>query len=366
MTQTQHAENKRRSKTAVDETVLFVGDVGGTNARFSVFAAGASDLSAEQALAAVSLPTADFVDTPSMVREALARLGAAQSPLSAETSAATGRSDTVTAGTLAAGVIAIAGPVSAGSGQLTNGVLKFDEAHLAELLGCPVRLVNDFYAVAASINDATPVQSVGTKLAPIQNVRAVLGPGTGLGMGYLVPFANDWHVFASEGGNADFAPVDALELELLGILQRSFAPVSIETLVSGRGLPNLYAALCELWGAPVEHTRAEAISAAALSFGDSGSETGDTLSHKTLELFCALLGTAAGNFALNVGARGGVYLAGGILPRMQDFFSASEFRRRFDDRGALADFNQQIPTFLVLDPEPGLTGAVRLARRLLT
>ena len=145
-------------------------------------------------------------------------------------------------------------------------------------------------------------------------------------------------------------------------MQRSFATVSIETLVSGRGLPNLYAALCELWGSPVEHTTAAAISDAALAFDSGG---GDSLSHKTLELFCAMLGTAAGNFALTVGARGGVYLAGGILPRMRDFFLASDFRRRFDDRGPYAKYNQQIPTLLMLDPEPGLTGALTLARRLL-
>jgi len=298
----------------------------------------------------VTLPTQDFKDTQSLLSEARAGL------ISAAGSAAK----------IGAAAIAIAGPVQQGVGRLTNGVLDFEEPLLADWLSCPVRLVNDFYAVAASINDETPVKPVGSSHTPLHDVRAVIGPGTGLGMGFLVPpvdaSVRDWQVVASEGGNADFAPVDALELELLGILQRSFAPVSIETLVSGRGLPNLYAALCELWGAPVEHTSAAAISEAATAFNGGGS---DSLSHKTLELFCAMLGTAAGNFSLSVGARGGLYLAGGILPRMQDFFLASDFRRRFDDRGPLAGYNQQIPTFLVLDPEPGLTGARALARRLL-
>ena len=90
----------------------------------------------------------------------------------------------------------------------------------------------------------------------------------------------------------------------------------------------------------------------------------DPVSHKTLELFCSMLGTAAGNFALTVGARDGVYLAGGILPRIREFFCASDFRRRFEDRGPLAAFNQQIPTYLVLDPDPGLTGAIREAQTL--
>ena len=151
--------------------------------------------------------------------------------------------------------------------------------------------------------------------------------------------------------------------------------------MSGRGLPNLYAAICELWGAPVKQKTAAQISAAALSIDSAAlsidsaalsiesaalsgdSDEPDIISLKTLELFCAMLGTAAGNFALNVGARGGVYLAGGILPRIRDFFLASDFRRRFEERGSLSPFNQQIPTFLVLDPEPGLTGALMLARR---
>jgi len=347
----ERAHNNPNSDANDYPGFLLVGDVGGTNARFSVFERGVASV-AEPPVAAISLPTAEFSDTEALVREAhRALVRAAHEALAREN--------------ISAAAIAIAGPVQQGAGQLTNGVLDFSEPLLGDWLGCPVRLVNDFYAVAASIHDDTPVLNVGTSLAARADVRAVIGPGTGLGMGYLVPpevARADWQVVASEGGNADFAPVDALELELLAILQRSFTPVSIETLVSGRGLPNLYTALCELWGAPAEHTTAAAISDAALAFDAGG---GDSLSHKTLELFCAMLGTAAGNFALSVGARGGVYLAGGILPRMQAFFLASDFRRRFEDRGALAEFNQQIPTFLVLDPEPGLSGALTLARRLL-
>lgn len=353
---TSHDKNNPNSDANIHRTLLLVGDVGGTNARFSLFDAGVT-AGAEPPFAAVNLSTTEFSDTESLVRGAHKELlREAQKTLAS----ASGSAVEVSAAT-----IAIAGPVQHGKGRLTNGVLDFTEPQLRDWLGCPVRLVNDFYAVAASIHDDTPVMAVGTSLPAYADVRAVLGPGTGLGMGYLVPAEGtraEWQVVASEGGNADFAPVDALELELLGILQRSFAPVSIETLVSGRGLPNLYAALCELWGAPVEHKSAAMISDAALAFDAGG---GDSLSHKTLELFCAMLGTAAGNFALSVGARGGVYLAGGILPRMQDFFLASDFRRRFEDRGALAEFNQQIPTFLVLDPEPGLSGALTLARRLL-
>jgi len=346
---TQRVKNNPSSKRNADENALLVGDIGGTNARFRVFAASVVAPTG-QALAAINLPTAEFNDVESLVREAKMQLASTLPPLSA-------------------GSVAIAGPVQNGAGRLTNGVLEFEEAQLSQLLGCPVRLVNDFYAVAASISDVSPVLPVGPALPLLRDVRAVLGPGTGLGMGFLAPpidtTTKDWQVFASEGGNADFAPVDALELELLTILQRSHAPVSIETLVSGRGLPHLYTALCELWGASTEHTSAAAISDAALAFAAADQGSGDPLSHKTLELFCAMLGTAAGNFALNIGARGGVYLAGGILPRLQDFFMASDFRRRFEDRGLLADYNRQIPTFLVLDPEPGLTGALALARRLL-
>jgi len=335
------AEDKpHETPLAATRQQLLVADIGGTNARF----ARADAISGER-LTTRTYATQDFANAGALLAQASADLG----------------------GSLAACVIALAGPVTADAGQLTNGTLEFSSRAIEAQLGCPARLLNDFYAVAASIDDSTPVSPIGPHSQLQPGVRAVLGPGTGLGMAYLVPTpprsAHDpgtpsqWQVLASEGGNADFAPVDALELELLGILQEQFPTVSIETLVSGRGLVNLYRALAQLWGAQAEHGDAAAITAAAL-------ERSDPVCDKTLELFCAMLGSAAGNLALTVGAQGGVYLAGGILPRIRDYFFDSEFRRRFEARGALADYNKQIATWLVLDSEPGLSGALREALRL--
>ena len=340
--------------TALEDDVLLVGDVGGTNARFALFEATANPAGAVP-IGSVTLATEQFSEASDLFDEAL-------SQLLADTGSA--RSGPVAA------CVAVAGPVADGRAKLTNGELVFQERLLANQIAAPALLINDFYAVAASITEATPVLPVGQPSQPTDGVRAVIGPGTGLGMGYLVPqgtaHERHWQVMASEGGNADFAPSNALELELLGVLQRSqktvSETVSIESLVSGRGLPRLYAGLCELWGAAPQFDVPEHITSAALEF--DGAKGGDPVSHKTLELFCAMLGTAAGNFALNLGSRGGVYLAGGILPRITDFFCASDFRQRFEDRGRLTDFVKQIPTFLVLDPEPGLTGAFGLAQRL--
>lgn len=336
------SNSTRNSPAANGLEQLLVADIGGTNARFALADAVSGEVRATQNFA-----TADFSDTSELIARVLAEFSI----------------------TPCACAIAIAGPVAAGRGRLTNGTLEFAAPVLAQQLACPVRLMNDFYAVAASIHDQTPVAAIGPHLKPTVGIRAVIGPGTGLGMAYLVPRAinltaaeltqpQHWRVVASEGGNADFAPVDALELELLGILQRQFGTVSLETLVSGRGLPNLYRALCELWGAAPEHQSAAAITNAALALTDP-------VSHKCLELFCAMLGTAAGNLALTVGAQGGVYLAGGILPRIREFFLASDFRRRFVERGPLASYNEQIATWLVLDPEPGLSGAVVEAQALM-
>ena len=316
---------------------MLAADIGATNARFAL-----AERSTGQVLARRDYPTAEISNAEDMVRRALADL----------------RRD-IGCEAPAAAALAIAGPVAHGYGRLTNGQQEFSAAELAQALSCPVQLLNDFVAVAAAVTDAAPLLPIGSLAQPQPGVRAVLGPGTGLGMAYLVPDSNGhYQALASEGGNADFAPVDELEQELLAITRRklvgSDGTVSTEELVSGRGLPTLYAAVCELWGSPVQHSDAAAITAAAV-------DAEDPVCHQTLELFCGMLGSAAGNFALTVGARGGVFLAGGILPRIQSFFLSSAFRQRFEARGAMRTFNEQVPTFLLTLPDPGITGAVNQA-----
>lgn len=318
---------------------MLVADIGGTNARFVLV-----DPSTGQEGARLDYSTAEFGSGLDLVERAIDDFGV----------------DPVAA------VLALAGPVSsavmaARAGSLTNGGQMFDAAQLHARFGCDFLLINDFEAVASAIDSASAVTAVGELSEPQPGVCAVVGPGTGLGMAYLVPTQvggeSSYRVFASEGGNADFAPVDELEQEVLALLRETLGVVRIESLVSGPGLVNLYGAVAQLWGSAVVHTEAAQITAAALD--------AEPVSHQCLEMFCGMLGTAAGNFALATGARGGVYLAGGILPRIRSLFLASHFRARFDDRGPLTSFNKQIPTFLLDVPEPGLVGAIKRAQRLI-
>jgi glucokinase len=249
--------------------------------------------------------------------------------------------------------LALAGPLNDGRITLVNAPLTFDADRLATQTGCEVvRLINDFEAVANAI-PALPQQ----KLLPIggetqvRGVKAVLGPGTGLGMGILVPVEDDWQVVPSEGGHASLAPKDALEAEVVSILMRHNAHVSWETVVSGPGIVRLYRAVCELWGCDPEFADPKQITQRALGMADP-------VCHQTLELFCAMLGNAAGSLALTAGARGGVYVAGGIAPKIFDFLAASRFREHFERHGALTDYCSRIPVFVIDDPQLGLRGAL--------
>ena len=154
----------------------------------------------------------------------------------------------------------------------------------------------------------------------------------------------------------DFAPGNALEAELYGILSRSHQHVSWETVLSGPGLVHLYAAMCELWG-----SKAESYSAAQVS--ELGANMSDPVCHQTLESFCALLGHAAGNLVLASLATGGVYIGGGIAKKILPFLESSPFRRRFEERGPMAAVAKTTPTYVVCDEEPGLVGATVLLKR---
>lgn len=302
-----------------------VADIGATNARFAL--ARGLELPGEAAV----LRTADWASAEALVRAALAELDGAPS----------------------SACLAIAGPVRGGHGAITNGVLAFDAAELTSRLGFPVTLVNDFHALAAALPHLRDLRPLGGS-AGGSGVRAVLGPGSGLGMGILIPRDGGWQVLASEGGHADMAPASPLELELLGLLQSELGHVCWESVLSGPGLVRLYRAVCLLWGAKPQDLDPAAVTRL-------GIDAADPVCHQTLEVFCGLLGSAAGNLAITVCAHGGVYLGGGILPRMADFVAGSPLRRRFEERGAMTAMAREIPLYLILDPHPGLTGAAALA-----
>lgn len=305
---------------------ILVADIGATNARFT-WAEG------DRLNDGVRLRTADYTDSERLVADALAQLEP---------------------GSASAVGIAMAGAVKDGRGTLTNVPLTFDAARLGQTLGCPVTVVNDFVAVARALPELEHLRQIGGQ-ATTTGVKAAIGPGTGLGMGVLVPLGKGWRVLPSEGGHADLAPGSALEAEILTILQAELGHVSWEAAVSGPGLERLYRAMCRLWGVEAEELDAEQISA-------RGVDAEEPVCHQTLETFFSLLGAAAGNLAVTVYARGGVYLAGGIVPRLADFAVSSPMRRRFEERGPMTELVRAIPLYVIEDAEPGMIGMLACVR----
>lgn len=256
----------------------------------------------------------------------------------------------VGAGKLHSSVIAVAGPEQTqGVRTLTNTDLKVSLVDCQQTLDCPVALVNDFYALARGVPEFTELSQLGGGEV-VRATKALLGPGSGLGMASLVVVGEGWQVLAGEGGHADFAPGNHLETELWNVMTAKFGHVSWETVLCGPGLINLYEAMCATWGSLPDE-----LSAAQISL--RGQEMSDLVCHQTLETFCGLLGAAAGNLALTVGAKGGVYIGGGIAPRMLEFLVTSPLRRRFEDKGAMSHFVADIPILVITEQNPGLLGA---------
>jgi glucokinase len=311
-------------------SLILVGDIGGTNARLAT-ADAAGRLSHLRIY-----PSADYASGAVLIKQFLQDEG-----------------DVAVAGCC----IAIAGPVLAGRGRLTNGQAICDEEELTAVIGGARSLViNDFTAVGHALPalETNSLRTIGPQHSG-SGTKAALGPGTGLGMGFVVPDGDRWRVLPSEGGHGSFAPSDPLEAEVFALLLQQHGYVVWETVLCGPGLVNLYQAVCSIWGADAEALTASDVTTRALTIDDP-------VCHQTLEMFCNLLGTAAGNLALTVCATGGVYLAGGILPRIGDFLSESQFRRRFEDRGPLSAYVKAIPTYLILEPELGLRGAAAAYR----
>jgi glucokinase len=182
-----------------------------------------------------------------------------------------------------------------------------------------------------------------------------MGAGTGFGVAGLARSDRGDVEVAGEGGHGAFAPSDDIEMEILQILNRRFGRTSIERILSGPGLHNLYSALAEIHGAAPVLADEAAVTAAA--------ETGDALANETLDRFCAILGSVAGDLALTFGARGGVYISGGLAPRMADRLAGGGFRSRFEAKGRMSTFMAEIPTTLIQHPYAALVGAARALKR---
>lgn len=237
--------------------------------------------------------------------------------------------------------------------SFTNSLWSFTRAEVRQLLkGASLDLINDFAANGYGIAELGPDdwQQVGGAEALVNKPAVILGPGTGLGVSIVVPVANGFVVVDGEGGHVDFAPIDAEEYRVFEILSGRFGRVSVERLLCGAGLVNIYLALAESNGGKMPYASAKAISAA-------GRDGTDALAVATLHLFCRVLGSVAGNLALTAGARGGVYITGGIVPGMLDFVRASDFRARFENKGRFHDYLASIPVRVVTRQDLGLVGA---------
>ncbi|MEV1177238.1 glucokinase [Nonomuraea sp. NPDC049784] len=298
-----------------------VADIGGTNARFGLV----TSLGARPSNVAV-LAGADYETLPEAVAAYLAEHAGGVRP--------------------GAACLAVAGPIDGDHYRLTNS--KW--AGSVRDLGVPYAvLLNDFEALAVSLPhlEGDDLISLGGP-EPGHGVKAVLGPGTGLGVGGLVPADHGWTPIPGEGGHVTVPVVDRRELEIVQALQSQGLPhVVAEHVLSGPGLVRLHRALAQVNG----------VAAPDLTASDIVARLDDSLCAETVEVFCGMLGCFAGNVALTLGARGGVYLGGGVLPRIVERVRTSNFRTRFEANPDMADYLAAIGTALIVAPQPALTGA---------
>lgn len=248
----------------------------------------------------------------------------------------------------------IATPITGDSVTMTNHHWQFSIAELQGELGIERCLVlNDFAAIAAALPAFSPADTRaigGGKAVPGAPI-AVLGPGTGLGVAGLVQGEAGRHItIAGEGGHVTLASTTAREASVLGLLRQRFGHASAERAVSGPGLVNLYEAICALDALPLLDLQPADVSGRALA----GSDAACT---EALQLFGAFLGSVAGNLALTFGARGGIFIGGGIVPRLGAVFDTLPFRQRFEDKGRFRGYLERIPTAVITASAPGLLGA---------
>jgi glucokinase len=248
-------------------------------------------------------------------------------------------------------VLAIAGPIKGERSLLTNSSWVIDSRELRAAFNLEVRIVNDFEAVALSLPWLTSTDSagIGGGKPEVGAPKAVLGPGSGLGVACLICHSDKPVVVSSEGGHATLTASCEREDHIVGQLRQRFGHVSAERAVSGVGLENIYQAIALLDRLDVVPRSAADITKCAL-----GGEC--QVACEALHTFCAFLGSFAGNIALTFGARGGVYIAGGISPRILDFLVRSEFRGRFEAKGRFRPYLEAIPSYVITHPAAAFVG----------
>jgi glucokinase len=256
-------------------------------------------------------------------------------------------------------LIAAAGPVAGGRCALTNSPWVLKSEQLTRAFGLStVEIVNDLEALAWAIPylKSADCEAIGGGQERAGEPIVIIAPGTGLGMACLIPGPGGKRVLASEGGHATLAAANEEEAELIEVLRWRYGHVSAERALSGQGLMNLHQAIADRQALPVETRSAEQITRAAIDGRCRQSQL-------ALDVFCSLLGSVAGNAALMFGARGGVYLGGGIAPRIFGYMRRSGFRAQFESKGRFRDYLGRIPTRVIVRADPAFLGLQALATR---
>ncbi|BFM07220.1 glucokinase [Halioxenophilus aromaticivorans] len=308
-----------------------IADIGGTNARFA-YAASEGSIEQEKVL-----KTVDFETFEAALADYLGHLP----------------SDINTPEEIC---LAVAGPIHDGVVKMTNTHWVIDQHTL--LSGTfhnnrfsKAAVINDFEAIAISLPHLNDEQkaSLGGGQEDHNCPMTVLGPGTGLGAALCTPFNGHWVPFATEGGHVSLGPVTAREFKLFQFWRDKGLDTAREYYLSGPGLERIYQAVSvELTGSATTLNAAEISQLAA---------EGDSTALAAIDCFCALLGSAAGDQALATGARGGVFIAGGISLKLIDFLRRSSFRKRFESKSSMQPYLAKIPTYVITEPNPGLIGS---------
>ncbi len=316
---------------AGNPVLSLIGDIGGTNARFALVEEGSI-----KPLKVRTLACADFTNVDDAIDFYIKKEEVAVS----------------------SACLAFACPVHDDRVCMTNNHWNFSKKQVADKLGLDsFSVINDFHAQAMSLPwlSGEDLLTVGGGREAVEGLKLIIGPGTGLGVAGLIRMGSQWKPISGEGGHVDFAPRNELEIKILEYLLRTQSRVTLEHLLSGAGLERLFKAHAMLSGNHMQLS-APQITSGAL-------ENRDVLCTKVLNHFCEILGSAAGNAALTLGARGGVYIAGGIVPRFKTFFKESAFRQVFEGKSPMTDYNAGIGTHLVCHEYPGLIGAAAELRQ---
>ncbi|MCK5315211.1 MAG: glucokinase [Anaerolineales bacterium] len=320
--------------------MLLAGDIGGTKTNLAIYSPQAGIYAP---LTEATFPSAKYLSLEELVGEFLGQVNFQVERAS----------------------FGVAGPVVGNQATITNLPWVIDEQNLQEALEISsVRLLNDLSAIAHAVPFLQPddVHTINIGRPAPKGPLAVIAPGTGLGEAYLTWDGDKYRAHASEGGHADFAPTTPLEVEMLRYLQGSFGHVSFERVCSGKGIPNIYAFLKDSGYAEEPAWLSEQLASAddptpvifnAVLKADKPCK----LCQATLETFVSILGAEAGNLALKLGATGGVYLGGGIPPRIAPFLESEIFMAPFRKKGRLSGLLAQIPVHIILNPKVALLGA---------